>query len=71
MGNVWFNRVLWVNEHYNIVSRQIMAFIFIGLYLITYDRKPVLCVLDSVIILLNYILMIMCNSRGALLAGTM
>ena len=69
MGGVWFSRVLWINEHYNIVARQIVAFIFVGLYLLIYDRKIAYYVLDISLLLLNYVVMIMCNSRGAFLAA--
>lgn len=66
MDEVYFTGVvLWINEHYNIVARQIAAFMFIGMYLLSYDRKISLYVVDIGFILINLLLFIMCNSRGA------
>ena len=62
---IYFDGFLILNEYYNIVARQIGAFSFIGMLLLTYDKDWKTYAVDILFLLANHIAIILCNSRGA------
>lgn len=69
LSSIYFNVSLFMNEHYNIVARQIATFMFAGMLLLSYDKSKKNLLLDCLFIIVNYFALILCNSRGAYLAG--
>lgn len=69
MSGVYYTDCLYMNDYYNMSARQIAIFIFIALYLLPYDKKPLFKIIDCLTIVLNYFVLILSNSRGAYLGA--